>query len=48
MSVAIYAGWEAEGIDISEYAVSMARSKGLKVYQGTIESVNLGLERNQR
>lgn len=48
MSVAINAGWEAEGIDVSEYAVSMARSKRLKVYQAAMESVDLGLERNQR
>ena len=31
-------GWEAEGIEYSEFCVNYARSRGLKVHQGTLES----------
>ena len=30
-------GWEAEGIECSEFCVNYARSRGLRVHQGTLE-----------
>ncbi|KPJ62036.1 MAG: hypothetical protein AMJ42_00290 [Deltaproteobacteria bacterium DG_8] len=30
-------GWEAEGIDFSSFCVNYARSRGLRVHQGTLE-----------
>jgi len=30
-------GWDAEGVECSEYCVNYARSRGLRVYQGTLD-----------
>ena len=39
VELALAAGWDAEGIDVSQYAVQIARQKGLKVHLGTVESL---------
>lgn len=41
LDVARNAGWEAVGIDLSEYAVSVAQSKGLEAYAGDTDSLSL-------
>ncbi|HHV61683.1 MAG TPA: glycosyltransferase [Firmicutes bacterium] len=41
MTLALRAGWDVEGIDVSPFAVQVARKKGLKVHLGTVESLTL-------
>lgn len=38
--LALERGWEASGIEISDYAVSIARQKGLNVISGTLEAAD--------
>lgn len=38
LEVAKDAGWEVQGVEISSYAVGVARSKGLPVYHGSLEN----------
>lgn len=41
MGIAKAHGWEVEGVEISEYAASLGRAKGLPIYTGTLEDMNL-------
>lgn len=41
MRLALREGWDAEGIDVSPFAVQTAREKGLTAHLGTVESVPL-------
>lgn len=40
VKMALEKGWEASGIEISEYAANVARKKGLNVITGSLDSVN--------
>ncbi len=41
MDIAKKRGWEVEGVEISEYAVGLGKSKGLIIHQGTLDNINL-------
>ena len=41
LEVAREAGWRAEGLDISAYALERARQKGFQVHRGTLPGVSL-------
>lgn len=38
--LALARGWDANGIEVSDYAANIARQKGLNVISGTLESAN--------
>lgn len=42
--LALERGWEASGIEISDYAVNIARKKDLNVISGTLENANFNPE----
>lgn len=44
MDIAKNRGWEVEGVEISEYAASLGRVKGLLVHTGILENVHLEKE----
>lgn len=41
MALAAGKGWDVEGVDVSLFAVQVAREKGLKAHLGTIDSLSL-------
>lgn len=41
MELARDAGWEVEGVDVSQYAAEVGRGKGLRIASGTLETVDL-------
>ena len=41
MNIAKSLGWEVEGVEISDHAASMGRSKGLIIHTGILENVKL-------
>ena len=43
LSIAANAGWQVEGVEISNYAASAARQKGLNVHAGELENAPLAV-----